>query len=195
MITLLSETFTYASNPDQALVELLIKGDALAYTAIYNRYFDVLYLHARKRLGDNEEAQDLLQDLFAALWNKRAELQLKSNLKAYLYVAVRNKVLDVISHKQVADKYINSLQRFIDEGYAGADHLIRERQLKELIEKGIAGLSPRMREIFELSRNHCLTYRQIAEQLGISEQNVKTQIKLALKKLRKELGLMLCLAL
>ncbi|SHF67406.1 RNA polymerase sigma-70 factor, ECF subfamily [Pedobacter caeni] len=186
---------TYSLLSDLELTVLLKEGDAAAYTIIYNRYFNELYVHAYSRLRDKEEAQDVVHELFATLWNKRAELIFKSSLPAYLYTAVRNKILDVIAHQQVESRYVSSLQHFLQEGYCVTDHQVRERQLAALIDKGISDLPPKMREIFELSRKQAMSHKEIAEQLNLSEQTVRTQVKNALKILRLKLGMMLFLSL
>lgn len=176
---------------DNELLELLKSDDAVAYTIIYNKYFNTLYLHAYQKLRNKEEAQDILHELFAQLWNKRNSLVINSGLSGYLYTAVRNKVLDVISHQEVESKYIKSLQGYIEQGYCITDHSIREKQLSALIESGIASLPQKMREIFELSRKEKLSHKEIAAYLNLSEQTVKKQINNALKVLRSRLGMML----
>lgn len=181
----------YGLLSDVELTVLLKEGDAAAYTVVYNRYFNELYIHAYSRLRDKEEAQDVVHELFTTLWNKRTALVFKSSLPAYLYTAIRNRILDVIAHQQVESKYVVSLQRFLEEGYCVTDHQVRERQLAALIEKGISELPPKMREIFELSRKHAMNHKEIAEQLNLSEQTVRTQVKNALRILRLKLGLML----
>lgn len=180
---------------DSELIALLKGGDALAYTIIYNKYFDILYIHAYQKIRDKEEAEDILHELFAQLWNKRETLQIDSNLSGYLYTAVRNKVLDLIAHQQVENKYINSLQGYLDTGYCITDHRIRERQLAQFIESGISSLPSKMREVFDLSRKHKLTHKEIALRLNLSEETVKKQIKNALKLLRVKLGTMLFISL
>lgn len=190
-----AKMLTYSLLSDLELTALLKEGDAAAYTVVYNRYFNELYIHAYARLRDKEEAQDVVHELFATLWNKRAELMFKSSLPAYLYTAVRNRILDVIAHQQVESRYVTSLQHFIEEGYCITDYQVRERQLVALIEKGISELPPKMRAIFELSRKHAMSHKEIAEQLNLSEQTVRTQVKNALRILRLKLGLMLFLSL
>lgn len=184
----------YGALSDLELTDLLKQGDANAYTVIYNRYFDELYLHAYNRLRDKEDAQDVIHELFAGLWNKRDSLYIKSSLGAYLYTSVRNRIMDVISHQQVENKYVSSLQNFIQSGYCVTDHKVREQMLNALIEKGIAELPPKMREVFELSRKHIMSHKEIAEQLNISEQTVRKQVNNALKILRSKLGMTLFLS-
>jgi RNA polymerase sigma-70 factor (ECF subfamily) len=177
----------YKELSDQQLVDLLRSGDKAAYTEIYERYFSILYLHAYKKLRDEEEAKDIIQELFAALWHKRFELH-QTNLAGYLFAAVRNRVLDNYAHKQVSNKYISSFQDFLATAPDSSEYLVRERQLSELIEKEIQALPPKMRKIFELSRKAHLSHKEIAEQLQLSEQTVSKQVTNALKMLRIKLG-------
>jgi RNA polymerase sigma-70 factor (ECF subfamily) len=186
--------FSYGALSDVELTELLKSGDAAAYTVIYNRYFDVLYIHAYRKLNHKEEAQDVIHELFTQLWTKRETIEIKSNLTSYLYSAVRNKILDLISHQHVESKYMSSLQNYIVHGACVTDHAIREKQLAALIEKGIADLPPKMKEVFELSRKQKLSHKEIAEKLNLSEQTVKKQVNNALKILRVKLGTMLFLS-
>ena len=179
---------TYNSFSDFELTELLRNGDGAAFTVIYNRYFDGLYLHAYKRLQDHDEAQDVIHELFTHIWNRRSEFYITTSLSAYLSTAIRNKILDVMSHQEVKSKYANSLQEFLASGHCITDHRVRERQMQELIEREIADLPQKMREVFEMSRKQQLSHKQIAEQLSLSEQTVRKQVNNALKILRSKLG-------
>jgi len=172
---------------DQELLERLRSGDTAAYTEIYHRYKFILHQHAWNKVRSKEEAQDILQEVFTNLWLKRETIQISSNLSGYLYSAVRNRVLDHFSHGEVRLKYINQIKPDLSE--VPADHRVRESQLKALIDKEIAELPPRMREVFEMSRKQHMTYKAIAEALGTSEETVKKQVSGALKVLRVKLGI------
>lgn len=178
----------YSKFCDSDLLSLLELGDVYAFTEIYNRYKRILHQHALKMLNSREEARDVLQETFANLWDNREKLIIKTNLSGYLYHGIRNRVLNMIAHKQVESKYFSSLQVFIDKGEFITDHLIREKQLAEIIEKEIADLPPKMREVFRLSRISNLSHKEIAEELSISEQTVRTQVRNALRLLRVKLG-------
>lgn len=178
----------YTTLNDNELAVLLKDGDNLAYTEIYNRYNALLYLHAYKKLKVREEAKDVVHELFCKLWSNRCELVLTGSLAAYLYTAIRNRILDVIAHKQIESAYIVSLQDFIHSGHYVTDSRVRESELAAIIEKEIASLPLKMAEIFVLSRKSHLSYRQISEKLGISEQTVKKQVYNALKILKVRLG-------
>lgn len=178
---------------DQELVSLLKGGDRLAFTHIYDRYKYLLYAHAFKRLRNEEEAEDIVHDLFATIWNKRETFELKTHLSGYLYAAVRNRIFKLLAHKDVESEYISSFHQATEEASNITDHLVRENQMTAMIEKEIAALPQKMREVFELSRKQNLSHKEIAEQLGISEQTVSKQVTNALKILKTKLGLMLYL--
>ncbi|MHA4895388.1 RNA polymerase sigma-70 factor [Pedobacter sp. PWIIR3] len=184
----------YTTYTDQELVALLKHGDRLALAQIFEKYNDLLYAHAYNKLRLKEDARDIVQDVFVKLWNRHERLEVTSNLPGYLFMMTRNAIFSHLAHKVVVSDYAESYQRFKEEGEAVTDHLIREKQLAAIIEKEIAALPPRMREVFELSRKENLSNKQIAERLGISEATVADQIKKALRQLRIKIGLVLVLA-
>jgi RNA polymerase sigma-70 factor (family 1) len=180
---------SYHTYTDVELVELLKGGDVDSYTEIYNRYKGVLYRHAFKRLKNQHEADDILQDIFTNLWIKRSTFDPQNNLGGYLYVSLRNKILNIIAHKAIHQTYEGKFQQIVDEGTAITDHRVRLSLLKEMIESEVSSLPSKMKEIFEYSRNDHLSHRQIAEKLNISEKTVRNQINNALKILRNKLGI------
>jgi RNA polymerase sigma-70 factor (ECF subfamily) len=173
---------------DFQLVELLKEGDSDAYSEIYNRYHAALYVHVFNKLRLREESRDIVHELFASLWSKRNETDIKGNLSTYLYVSARYKIFDFIARRDTESKYISSIKEFIDRNTYITDYLVREKELQVLIDQEIAALPPKMQKIFELSRSKHLTHKQIADELGLSEQTVKKQVQNALKILRSRLG-------
>lgn len=183
----------YSSITDYELTIFFKDGDLAAYTEIYKRYTGILYGHAFSKLQDREEARDVVQELFTTVWAGREDMPLTENLAGYLFKALRNKILNLISHKKIESEYITSLQGFMNKGEAITDYLIREHELTALIEREIAGLPPKMRAVFELSRKANLSHKEIATQLNISEKTVKNQVNNSLKLLRAKLGLLIYL--
>ncbi|RQO74964.1 RNA polymerase subunit sigma-70 [Pedobacter sp. KBW06] len=178
----------YIQLSDLELSNLLSEGDEIAYTEIYNRYHGLLYIHVFNKLRHREDSRDIVHDLFISLWNNREKLVLKTTLSSYLYTAVRYKVFDLISHREVASRYVESVSRFSEQEGGITDHAIREKQFLAIIEQEIAALPKKMREIFEMSRNGNLSHKEIAAELALSEKTVKKQINNSLKILRKKLG-------
>ena len=185
----------YNTLTDSELADFVKSGDQAAYIEIYDRYKILLQQHAYKRLGDMDEVEDLLQELFIHLWDKRESISLTTSLSGYLFSAVRNRIFNLYHKKQRETTYLDSLQEFIDQGEYSTDLLLREKEFSAIIEKEILALPPRMREVFLLSRNENLTHKQIAERLGTSEQTVSTQIRNTLKLLRIRLGALFILLL
>ena len=184
---------TYTDLNDRELLSLLKEGQHHAYEAIYQRYWALLFKHARRILQDDEEAKDVVQDIFTMLWFRGPELIVTTNLSAFLYSAVRNKIFDLIDRNKVRGQYLTSLESFIDQGELTTDNAIREKELTARIEEEIAFLPQKMREVFELSRKSHLSYREIATKLDITDHTVKKQINNALKILRLKFGIIIFL--
>ncbi|NQX41601.1 RNA polymerase sigma-70 factor, ECF subfamily [Pedobacter steynii] len=178
----------YREFSDVELCRLLTEGNHAAFNEIHKRYYSLLYRHAYKRLPHREEVKDILQELFAFIWNNRNTLVLSSGLASYLYVATRNRVINVFNRQKIRDEYADSLQGFLDQGENITDWAIRVKELTILVEKEVASLPPQMRKVFELSRNAHMTYQEIGEMLNTSPLTVKKQIHNTLKILREKLG-------
>ena len=184
----MSSAPVYNTLTDQELLNLLKADDRAAFTEVYNRYHAALYIHVFNKLRLREESRDIVHDLFASIWNKRAGFELKGNLSTYLYVSARYKVFDFISHRETASRYITSIKKFVEQDNYITDYLVREKEFQALIDKEIDALPHKMREIFLLSRKQHLSHKEIADKLGISEQTVKKQVNNSLKVLRVKLG-------
>lgn len=179
----------YNSSSDIQLLDLLKCGDRSAYAELYERYFSVLYVHARNRLKSGQEAEDVVQEVFIDLWSNAEKINIHRNVSNYLIACTRNKVLNLISRNSFQEKYKISLA--VDEKFeAKTDYLIRERLLSELIFREIDCLPQKMKRVFLMSRSEHLTYIEIAKDLNITEQSVRSHVKNALKVLRVRLGLL-----
>lgn len=179
---------SYKSVPDDKLVDLLRADDHGAYTEVYNRYAAKLYTHLRTKLQDREDAKDVVQEVFTALWNNREGLKPEANIAAYLFAAVRYKVINLVLQRNLHTKYLDASATAFHEESSQPDHRIRERELQERINAEVARLPKKMREVFCLSREHFLSHREIAERMKLSESTVKKQVNNALKVLRMKLG-------
>ncbi|WP_110831479.1 RNA polymerase sigma factor [Pedobacter nutrimenti] len=179
---------TYNQLSDNDLLLLLKQRDHQAYTEIYKRYWSVLYRYSRKILQNENESKDVIQDVFVMIWSKSDQLDIHSSLSSFLYTTVRNSILKIFTKTKVKEKYMSSLEKFMEEGTDTTDHLLRDRELASRIEKEIARLPLKMREVFELSRKDFLSNKEIAGKMEISDKTVKKQINNALKILRLKLG-------
>jgi RNA polymerase sigma-70 factor (ECF subfamily) len=181
----------YNAYSDYELATLLRDGDHAAFTEIYDRYKGILYIHALKLLKDEDEAQDVIHELYASLWNKSKDYNLDIPLKAYLYRGVKNRVFDIFSHQKIRDGYIEKFAEVIDKGEWTTDQKIREKELIAAIDEGLNLLPAKMREVFELSRFANLSHKEIGKELNISDKTVKTQVHNALHILRLKINVLL----
>ena len=186
----------YKHFSDVELLAFLKDSDHSAYTEIYNRYFQLIFTHVNKKVQDNELAKDVVHDVFAYLWFRREYIAQVKDLPAYLFTAARNKVFDLFAHEKVEQKHYESLRLYLSKNPVfPTDHQTRERDFQAYIDKQIAELPPKMREVFELSRKEQLTYKEIAERLETSENNVSKQVNNAVRILRTKLSSILLVLL
>ncbi|MGX5819589.1 RNA polymerase sigma factor [Chitinophaga lutea] len=172
------------SFSDETLLSLLSEGDIAAFNEIYNRYSRPLYLYIISKTDRGETSKDLLQDLFATLWEKRCGLDVRQSLRAYLYQSVRHKIIDLYRKDATYRKYLQQLiEHFDAQPHNIAEAYDYKAKATEVFE-AINGLPEKMKEIFMLSRFENLSIEQIAARLGLSQQTVKNQISKALKILR-----------
>ena len=183
----------YSAFTDQELVALLKKGDQYAYTEIYKRYEAMVYIFTYKRIGDREEARDIVHEVFMYFWEQHEHLVFTSGLLPFMYGSVKNKILNRIKHKKVSMRYIDAFQDYLNASSENADDLLRHNELSALIEKEIAALPDKMRQVFELSRKTNYSRKEIAAELNLSEETVKSHMHHALKLLKAKLGPLLIL--
>jgi RNA polymerase sigma-70 factor (ECF subfamily) len=186
---------SYHNLTDVELVALHRTGDKKAFSSIYRRYWSVLVLHAKHMVKDTESARDIVQEVFTSIYRKGDNFELTTSLSAYLYAAVRFGVFGVLKHDKVRFVHMESLTNYFENNFDLADDEFRAKEIFEILEKEIAKMPPRMREIFELSRKQHLSHKQIAKMLDLSEHTVQTQITRALTLLKKNENLRLYLAL
>lgn len=177
----------YLTLSDEQLVHLLKQEDRGAFTEIYNRYWQSLYRQAFWILGDEDDAIDVVHDIFTSLWNGAADTVVLS-LRAYLYRITRNYTLNIINKKKVRRHYLESLSAYMEAGHSSTEEGIAYNECDERIKEEIANLPLKMRDIFEKSRYLGLSHRAIAHELDVSEHTVKTTISRALKRLRSRLA-------
>ena len=185
----------YGKLNDEELVVLLREDNSHSYTEIFERYNSVLLRHAFRLLSNDEEAYDVVQDVFLQLWQKRNEINITSSLSSYLFTAVKNRIFKLFAHQKVVIRYAESISAFMIEGYNLVEDALLEKELSELIKKEIEALPPRMREVFLLNKKEELSYKEIAERLKITDQTAKQQVYKALKILKPKIDTFLSICL
>ena len=172
-------------------VEMEGRLEGRNFERLFRDFFPPLMAFARKILVDEDDAREVVHQVFINLWEKRNELDLSTSLKSYLFTSVHNRSLNVIrDRKKFASGEVPDVA-----GEWDVSAQIESMELEEKIREVIDSLPDKCREIFELNRFEGLKYGEIARQLDISVKTVENQISKALKILREQLGKYLTLLL
>lgn len=162
-------------------------GDQRAYESLFRAHYAALCGFAHKLLGDRDMAEEVVQNIYVQLWEKRDSIGVATSAKSYLYTATRNACLNHLDHLKVRNRFAEAVQAM---PVAQADDAAAELELQELqarLHHAIDQLPERCREVFVLSRFESLKYDEIAQRLAISPRTVEVQIGKALKFLRDHL--------
>jgi len=177
------------TSPDLTEVLRLIKnGDAAAFKELYNRYKESIFLMVYRRVQDEEESKDIVQEIFLKLWLGREHLAELDNLDYYLFGTARNRVISHYRKKEVQLKGESSLLAQLDQLESSADEDILMDELNTKIQEVIDRLPPTMKVCYHLSRSEGKKIKEIASSLNLSEQTVRNNISEALKRLRLSLN-------
>lgn len=177
---------------DRILVDRLKQSDRKSFEQIYEKYAVQLYSVCYRRIQDIEISNDIIHDILLSLWENRNRKDI-NNLRAYLFQALRYKIIDTFQQRSKTHKLYESYLVNLQQNYIGTDHALRTKLFQELIKAEIDRLPRKMKEVFLLSREQNLTYEQIAQKLGISEQTVRSHMKHALRRLRVKLSFVIFL--
>lgn len=157
------------------------------FDRIYVTYYSRMLRFAKEYVLFDEDAEDVVQDVFLLLWEKREVLDIQVSLVSYLFSLVKNRSLDYLRHKVVAEEYRQELTFKLSALEQLNYTFTSEEDIEQAVTKAIDKLPERCREIFLKSRIEGMKYREIADELDISMNTVENQMSIALKKLRIEL--------
>lgn len=189
-----SNTRAEAPRPqDRELVERIRRGDPAAFELLFRSYYDQLCTFAEGYLRSFSEAEDLVDDVFLRVWERRADWKLSASVKSYLYGSVRNAVIDRLKHRRVVDRVHNLVGREHSVPGAGqaapaSDERLESADLQVALQHAVDSLPERCRHTHLLRWRHGLTYAEIAEVMGVSIKTVENQLARALQLLRERLA-------
>ncbi len=165
------------------LITGLRAGDKKVYQKIFDTFYEPLCNYCMSRIQSQEDAEEIVQDIFVKLWVKRDELNIAQSLRAYLYRMALNKIINYTEHHKV---------RRIHQAETLATHsphndqisVIQENEIQQIVFETVDSMPPKRRAVYELSRHEGLKYAEIAEQLDISIKTVEAHLSKALEQLR-----------
>ncbi|BDD03552.1 RNA polymerase sigma-70 factor [Aureibacter tunicatorum] len=170
---------------DDILLEKFKSGDVNAYEVLFKRHYKNLCLFSAKHLQSYDLAEEVVQELFCKLWEKRSNLNIHSSFKSYLYTATRLNSLKEIQTRQLHSEHHKVIKTNSSDSVE--DQTIEKNELQAKIHETISSLPEQRRKVFEMSRNEGLKYKEIADKLNISPKTVENQMGKALRHMREAL--------
>lgn len=173
---------------DLDLVKRLQLNEEEALTIIYKEYWEIMYMAAYNLVKDRSVCEDIVQEVFISLWQRREKLQIKTSLKSYLYTSTVYKVYDHFSKnkKMLKDELFDNFENKIEA--SNPETKLMHEELIRHLDAIVDSLPDKCREVYKLSRENMLSNKEIAEQLNISQRTVEGHISKALKILKESLG-------
>ncbi len=180
------------ASRDRAWVAAIRTGDPAAFERMFRAYRNDLVAFAESLLRSREAAQEVVQELFLRIWQQRELWELSGPLNAYLFRATRNRAINHLRHERIEARFRERVAQGGSAPIRGqppqADQRARVADLAAAVERAVDDLPDRCREVFRLSRYHCLSNSEVAGVLGISVNTVEVQMTRALAFLRKRLA-------
>ncbi len=170
---------------DKELVQRINSGDKKAFSKVFDQYFNALCAFSYKYIPDRTEVQDIIQDVFTVFWEHKKDFDHINALKAFLYTSARNKCLNHLKHQVVQQKHQSAMIYELESEQFFTNHVIEEDAFNRLYLE-INNLPVAAQKIMLLALKG-LKNREIAKELNISENTVKTQKKIAYSKIKSNL--------
>lgn len=172
---------------DRELLQRIQQDDVQAFEMLYLRLWESLFVFAMKRLGSEDDAEDVVQEIFASLWAKRRSLQVKESFDGYLYTAVKYKVINKIAAMLQNPQKLELVRESLLPAVNNAAENLQSKELQSFLSREVQSLPDKMREVYLLYiEQHC-SVTDIASILSLSEQTVRNQLGLARGRLKKSL--------
>ena len=178
--------FSPTFDTDQQILQHLAQDDVRAFDFLYQKYFSKLYGAIYKRLQNRDLTEEVVQDLFISLWERRTVLAISTSIESYLFSSVKYLVIAQYKKNNLFEKYSNSLNQEVNNDNF-TEQVVAFDELNEAYQNALKLLPERCREVFLLKRSG-LSQREISEKMDISEKTVENQMTKALKVLREALS-------
>ncbi|MFN0290152.1 RNA polymerase sigma-70 factor [Pedobacter helvus] len=171
----------------QALLQEIAQGDQRAFRTLYNSYHRKIYTFALKYIKSENQAEEIVQEVFMKLWQMGTRITEIKHLENYLLTITRNRSMDIMYRRQMEIKV--DLIRSIDweESHNDTEELILLNDTRKLLLDAIDLLPPQQKKVYQLCHQQGLKYEQAANQLELSQHTVQRHMKLALRFLRNYL--------
>ncbi len=167
--------------------EGLVSRDKMSgHEILFRNYFKPLVVYATRIIGDANEAEDVVQEVFLNLWNTRSDISKDDDMTSYLFVAVKNGCLKKVRHEKVKHRYENYMKYSVSPT-DNPHHYMMLKEIEQCIDETLEGMPQRTQDIFLLSRYEKKKYKEIAVKMDISIKTVELHISKVLVALRDKL--------
>lgn len=173
----------YSQATDIELFEYIQSHDSKGLDELFRRYAPQLHRFAFQIVQNDEDAKELVSDLFLQLWLKGSKIQIRTQVKAYLYTALRNLCLNHLRQNSLPTDDLTEAENDPSLSTGGTDRLLTETDASKLVESILSKLPPQRRIVFQMQRIDGLSYQEIAAILSISEHTVHRHMVAAVKQL------------
>ncbi len=172
---------------EKVLIDRMISGDQTAFELLFRFYYPGLVVFVSQIIMNSTDAEEIVQDFFVKLWDKRGNIVNGNSFKSYLFISVKNSSFNYLKRKKIKESVVEELKQIMKDNLLYEPDLFINSELQVQLKKAYEKIPPRTLEVFTLSRINGLNNEEIAGQLNISKRTVETQISNALKILRLEL--------
>ncbi|MGV8093238.1 MAG: RNA polymerase sigma-70 factor [Mangrovibacterium sp.] len=172
---------------EQELTDRICKGDRMAFDIAFRRYYPGLVIFASQFTLEGSSAEEIVQDFFVKLWEKRSSLTFTDSMKSYFFTSVKNRCFNYLKHKKIEMEVLEKLKSIAQQSLLFDPDVYVTSELQERITQAVNTLPRKCREVFIMSRFKGMKNDEIARELNLSKRTVETHISNAINSLRHDL--------
>lgn len=169
---------------ESVLIQLISEGDEMAFREVFDHFNKKLYNYTFKITDDDDLAEEIVMDAFVKIWCSRHKLCEINSLDAYLFTLVKNQAFSELKRRAQEAFIIKGLSKSRSEYHETTDETVISNECQHILNKAIDQLPPQQRIVYGLSRDEGMKYEEIADQLKLSKNTVKSHLKKALFTIR-----------
>ncbi len=176
-----------ATQIDEKIISLLKAGDIEAFEKVFFSFANRLYYFALRYLRNEQDAEEIVQDVFVKIWENKENLNEHLSFSGYLFTIARNTIFNQNRKKVNEQAYQDYVRSFLDKTSSKTEDDLIYSDIQKIVDKVIEEMPPQRQLIYKMSRENGLSYREIAQKLNLSERTIEAHIRLALKSLTQVL--------
>ena len=172
----------YGKQSDNLLIQEILEDSQYAFNQLFEKYYDYAF-DVTTLYCTYQDAEEVISDVFARIWNNRQQLQDVSNFKSYLFISLKNQCLNYLRKKKIDTVSINDTFNHLKQKEMNPQSLLEMDELNDKVEQVITELPPKCKEAFKLVREEGLKYKEAAKKLSITENTLDVHLKKATRRI------------